>query len=241
MKELKDLRCWITGSSRGIGLAIAKRFIKEFGTVIISSKNKDSLNTTRKELSNQRNVFLFPCDVADSTSVETVSEKIHNIIGGIDVLINNAGVFKFASFLNSTEEEFDLIHNVNTKGVFLCTKSVLPKMIESQFGIIGTINTVASTTVYNECALYSSSKAGALMLSRTLRQEVRKYGIKVIDFMLGATDTEIWHPKVREKYHEQMMKPDDVAEAVFQAIVLSLNDKLHLEEVVLRPKYGDLA
>jgi|DewCreStandDraft_4_1066084.scaffolds.fasta_scaffold00378_60 3-oxoacyl-[acyl-carrier protein] reductase len=240
MKQFKDLRCWITGSSRGIGLAIAKRFINEVGTVILSSKSQQSLEAVRKEFASNRNVLLFPCDVSDARSVATVTQKIHNIIGGIDILINNAGVCKFSSFLNATEEEFDWMHNVNTKGVFLCIKSVLPKMLESKFGIIATINSVAANTVYNDCSIYSSSKAGALMLSRTLRQEVRRSGIKVIDFLLGATNTEIWHPKVREKYNLKMMKPEDVADMIFEAISLSLNERLLIEEIILRPTEGDL-
>jgi short-subunit dehydrogenase len=158
--------------------------------------------------------------------------------GSIDVLVNNAAVTYFKPFAQTTTREFDLLMATNLRGVFLCVKSVLPGMVKRKKGTIVNIVSVSATTTFLNSSAYSASKAGVLALSRCLRAEVRKKGIRVIDVLPGAVETEMWDRKARKKYGRRMMQPADVA-----GVVVSLfrqPGRVLTEEIVIRPLEGDL-
>jgi 3-oxoacyl-[acyl-carrier protein] reductase len=161
-------------------------------------------------------------------------------VGDIDILINNAGISSFKKFIDTKPEVFENIININLRGPFLCIQSVLPGMLKKNSGIIINIISVSAIKTFTKSSAYAASKAGLLAMSRSLREEVRKYGIKIIDIFPGATETEIWSKDSRDKFRDKMMKTEDVAEAVFEVIKLSMNNRMHVEEIVFRPQEGDL-
>jgi len=182
----------------------------------------------------------FSCDVSDIDSVEKTYQAIKSSCGCPDFLINNAGIAKFNPIYKASWEEVETLISVNFKGIFNCTKAVLNDMLERKNGVIINISSVAAVEIFNNSAAYSASKAAALTFSRTLRQECRKEGIKIIDVILGATETDIWRKEVRIANAERMMKPSDVADAVVAVAELSLNPRMMLEEVSVRPQLGNL-
>lgn len=178
------------------------------------------------------------CDVSSWDSVQQAYERGVKQCGAIDILINNAGVGVFAPLVEMSHEEFGRTLDTNLRGAWHCIKVALPAMLQRKTGVIVNINSIAATTTFTGATAYAASKAGLLALSRSLRQEVRSEGVKVIDVLPGATETDIWAESARAQFSERMMQADDIAEAVVAA--LQLNPRVMPEEITLRPQLGDL-
>lgn len=239
-EEIKEKVVWITGGNRGIGLAISDKFIEAGAQVIISASTQDSFKEILSKYAKMDNVLFFPCDVSDPKQVHEVASKIKLSKGKIDILINNAGIAKFKPLNDITVDMFDSMNDINYKGTFLCIKELLPDMLERGNGIIANILSGAAIKAFENSSVYSATKAAVLAMTNCLRKEVRKKGISVVNVLPGATDTDIWNPKIREEKRDKMMQPGDVAAATFSAIKDSLNGRTMVEEVLVRPQGGDL-
>jgi short-subunit dehydrogenase len=230
---------WITGASSGIGSALAELFARRGDVVAVSSRSESKLNAMSERISKDGGTCdAAVCDVTSELSVSQTAKKILAAHGKIDVLINNAGVTSFQDYISTSTEEFDQIVATNLRGVFLATQSVLPAMLQARSGLVLTILSFVVKEVFTKSAAYTASKAGAEAMMNVLRAEVRRQGINVVNVYPGATATPIWHPKQLEKYHEQMLKPQQIAEMIYQ---ISIQDpSMMVEEVVLRPRGGNL-
>jgi len=230
---------WITGASRGIGAAIARSFAAVGSHVVLSGRDAGALRRNASLIRKLGGTASYvPCDVGREKSVSIACNAIRKKLKNIDILVNNAGITYFKSFERTTVKEFDRLVATNLRGVFLCTKSVLPGMLRRRSGAIINIVSVSATTTFKNSAAYSATKAGVLALSRSLRAEVRQKGIRVIDVLPGAVETAMWDNRERKKYHFKMMQPEDVAE-----IVVSMTrqpDRVLTEEIIIRPLGGDL-
>ena len=240
MKEnsFSDLKIWITGANRGIGRAIADKLSDCDATLYLSSRNISKSNFT--ESYHKENISYLPCDVSSIEEVKTTYKEISESSGGLDILINNAGVGYFNDFDKITDNQFESMMNINIKGTYYCSKAVIGDMITAGGGMIINILSVAATTVFNGSSIYSATKAAILMMDRVLRNEVRKYGIKIIDILPGATDTELWNLESRTEFAHKMMMPEDIAGVVTDVISLNMNKRLLVEEIVIRPQTVDL-
>ena len=237
---LENTTIWITGASRGIGLAIAEKLANENAVLILSSSNPHTIKNIIPKFKDNKNVYFFPFDLADADAVVTVYDKIMATIGKIDILINNAGTARLIPFTDTTLEEFDKMINVNLRGCFLTIKSVLPDMLSRKEGMIININSNAAIKTFKKSSVYSASKAGLLAMSKSLREEVRGEGIKIIDIFPGATATEIWSGEVLEKMGDGMIKPEEIAELVYNVIILNAKSGFITEEILVKPQRGDL-
>ncbi len=239
-RNLKEKVIWITGGNRGIGLAIAEKFIEAGSQVVISASSKESFNDIIHKYAKLDNVLFFPCNVLDEREIYEVVTKIKLAKKKIDVLINNAGVATFKPFNELTVEMFDQMNNINYKGTFLCTKIVLPDMLQRGNGIITNIISGAAKKAFENSSVYAATKAAVLAMSNSLRKEVRKQGVGVLNIFPGATDTDLWDKDIRKQHSHKMLQPEDVAEATFSAITNSFNGRVMVEEVLVRPQGGDL-
>ncbi len=230
---------WVTGASRGIGAAIAHAFAAAGSHVVLSGRNSAALRHNVLHIRRLGGVASFVrCDVTQEASVANAFKKVSALPKAIDILVNNAGITYFKPFEKTTVKDFDHLVATNLRGVFLCTKSVLPTMLRERKGIIINIVSVSATTTFENSSAYAATKAGVLALSRSLRAEVRKKGIRVIDILPGAVETEMWGPSARKKYHSMMMQPEDVAEVVLSMV--RQPKRVLTEEIVIRPLGGDL-
>jgi short-subunit dehydrogenase len=239
METKKPRVTWITGASTGIGRALAEVFTSRGDTVIASARTESKLNELSRHISASRGACeIITCDVQSKTSVFGTVKKISERHGPIDVLINNAGVTYFKNFSDTSIEEFDHIMNTNLRGTFLTTKAVLPAMLQNQNGLVLNILSYAVKEVYTKSAAYSSSKAGAEAMMNVLRSEVRRQGVNIVNVYPGAVSTPIWRQDQREKFGNQMLPPEHIAEMLYQVSIQP--PSLMVEEIVLRPQGGDL-
>lgn len=252
-EELFGKCAWITGASSGIGLAIAKKLYDRVETLALSSRDKNTLIERAHQFSqngsSKRPIFTVRCDVRFRESILAAHERIavmyENTMGvaeiGIpDILVNNAGAGYFAKAWEYTDEQIAEMLEANLAGLINCTRAVLPGMMLCGRGVIVNILSVASVKTFTNCSVYAATKAGALAFSRSLREEVRPYNIKVIDILAGATETPLWTEESRTEFSERMMQPADIAEAVGSAIELARRERVSVEEILIRPRLGDL-
>ncbi len=229
---------WVTGASSGIGKEISKEFARVGAKVFASARRMVELERINSELIDEKiSVEILPCNVGSLQNVEQAAKKIL-ATGRIDCLINNAGITSFkSSEANSINEITDII-NTNLLGSIYTIKNVLPKMIEQGSGTIINIISVVVEKVFTKSSAYSASKAGLLAYAKSLREEVRKHNIRVINILPGATETPIWSGEIRKQYSERMMKPADIANLIVWTFLQKNN--LVTEEIVIRPILGDL-
>ncbi|MDP2883445.1 MAG: SDR family oxidoreductase [Ignavibacteria bacterium] len=230
---------WITGASSGIGRALSEEFASHGDIVAATARTLSNLAALESQLGSSSGACtVFRCDVTDDEQVQATAGAILSKFGGIDILINNAGVTYFKDFLNTTIKQFDEVIDTNLRGLFLSTKAVLPEMLKKGRGSIINVLSYAAKATYTGSSAYAASKAGAEALMNALRAETRDKGIKVINVYPGAVFTPIWHPKHREKYGHQMMKPAEIAKVLYE--ISCQPPSMMMEDVVLRPQIGDL-
>jgi short-subunit dehydrogenase len=242
MTPLLNKIVWITGASRGIGLASAVSLAAKGARLILSSRSEEDLRkaaqTVRTISGSTIEPLIVPCDVTSPTSVEAAWRIIQEQFGGVDILVNNAGIGVFKPFLELTLADIELSLDANIKGAFLCAQAAARGMAERGAGVIVSLNSVAAQKTFTNSSIYAASKAALLAANRVIREELRGKGVKVIDLLVGATETDIWSPAARDEFRLRMMQPEDIAAALVSA--LELPQRMMPEEIVLRPQLGDL-
>lgn len=230
---------WITGAGSGIGRSVALKFAADGSLVALTARSRPALESLKEEIeANGGRAVTVPCDITLTSEINAAHAYIAQEIGSVDVLVNNAGISVFKSFLDTTIEEFDTIMNTNYRGAVAAAKAVLPAMLDQREGTIFNILSVTVRKIFPNSAAYAASKAACSTAMDFLREEVRGTGIRIINVIPGATDTAIWPEKVREKYRERMMAPDRVAETLLA--IYHQSPDISIEEVILRPPGGDL-
>jgi len=229
----------ITGAGSGIGRALAEEFAMRGDSIAATARTVSNLKALQDQIEASSGLCrAFQCDITDAGQVHSAAEQILKSLGSIDILINDAGVTYFKDFSATTIEEFDEVIATNLRGLFLTTKAVLPSMLERGSGLIINVLSYAARATYTGSSVYAASKAGAEAMMNVLRAETRSKGIKILNVYPGATFTSIWHPRHREKYGHQMMKPAEIAKIVYE---LSCQPpSMVIEDVVIRPQVGDL-
>lgn len=230
-------KIWITGASSGIGKSAAILFANSGYEVYATARRKDKLSELSNDLKGSNLTHQSTLDVCLKEDVFSFVDQ-HFTADGISCLINNAGITSFKRLEHSSVEEIEKIIETNLLGAIYAIKAVLPLMIKQNEGTIINILSVVTEKVFTHSSAYSASKAGLKAFSQVLREEVRKYNIRVINIYPAATDTNIWSDEVRVKHAERMMKSSDVAETILS--VYKQTGNIVTEEIVLRPIEGDL-
>jgi 3-oxoacyl-[acyl-carrier protein] reductase len=237
MGKKKDV-IWITGASSGIGRAVAKEFAKTGSKVYVSARRVTELDRLKKELKKEKlDAEIIPCNVASSQNVDQAVKKILSE-NSIDCLVNNAGITSFKLAEDNSINEIDDIIKTNLLGSIYAIKSVLPDMIERSTGTIININSVITQKFFTQSSAYAASKMGLLGYSKVLREEVRKYNIRVIDIFPGNTKTSMWPIEVRKENSKRMMSAKDIARVIVWSYLQEGN--MVSEEIYLKPIKGDL-
>lgn len=194
----------ITGSSRGIGNAIAREFAKNGAKVVVCGSKLETASTAVEEMKKDLNIgeeYLLPVglNMKDSENINKVVEEIKNKWGKIDVLINNAGITSNVSLLDSTDEQFKEMFDINFFGVVSLTREVVKYMKETGGSIINTSSMVGTYGGRNQSA-YASSKFAINGLTKSLAKELGMYNIRVNAVSPGVVGTDM----VRENVSDEM-------------------------------------
>ncbi|MEM7037437.1 MAG: SDR family oxidoreductase [Bacteroidota bacterium] len=224
---------FITGGSRGIGLATAQRFHQEGWKVIICARGEKGLEEAKIKMPG---LVTYQCDVSDKQSVKEMVAQVSKNHGALDVLVNNAGVFVPGQMHTEEDAQFEQLISANLFSTYYISKGLLPDMIEKGTGTVINMCSIASITAYEHGGAYSVSKFAMYGFSKSLREEMKPKGIRVIALLPGATYTSSWDgmdiPEAR------LMPAEDIAELVWTANAMS--GRTVIEDIVVRPQLGDL-
>ena len=205
----------VTGGTRGIGAAIVRKFASNGYSVILNYKKSDDLaNKLKEEFPN--NIKIYKADVSNFCDVE----KMCKTFGGIDILINNAGISEIKQFNDITENDWDNMMNINLKSVYNCTKNVIDNMIHNKWGKIINISSMWGE-IGGSCEVhYSTAKAGIIGFTKALAKELALSNIQVNCVSPGIIDTDMNAMHDLEELKEEVPvnkigTPKDVANVVF--------------------------
>lgn len=219
----------VTGGSKGIGLAIARAFLERGMQVTISARSAADLEKAAKVLARADAVHTVASDVRKPADAQRVVDETVRRFGGVDVLVNNAGVGAFARIAEMTPEDWQRILETNLSGVFYCCRAAIPAMKARGAGFIVNISSLAGKNSFVGGGAYCASKAGLNSFSETLMQEVRHDNIRVSYVMPGSVLTGFGDmPPTGEDWK---LTPEDVAKVVADLIshdVRSLPSRVEL-------------
>ncbi len=214
----------VTGSARGIGQAIALKLAEVGATVVVNDIGEaEPLESVAEEIrAMNRQSLAVIADVSSSTEVANLVDKTINTYGKVDILVNNAGITRDQLVLRMSDEDWDIVLNVDLKSAFFCTRAVLRSMLKQRWGRIISITSIVGEVGNPGQANYAAAKAGIIGFTRSIAKEVASRGITANAIAPGFIDTKLTQ-QLEEKQAQELLKriplgylgsPRDVAEAV---------------------------
>lgn len=223
----------ITGVTSGVGLELAASFVDQGWQVIGFARDKHKLDELRSQLG--RGFVGYQVDLRNGYELEGAFDEISKSQNGIDLVVNNAAVFKTDQFINCTFEDIDAIVDTNLKGVMLLTMAALKQMKKwNKQGRIVNICSVAGLHGIENQAIYCASKFGLRGFGEALNQEIIKDGISVTTIFPGGINTPLWNEK--NPYHGDvgdLLKPGDIVKLV--EYISKLDPRVILKDLTLFP------
>ncbi len=224
MGVLEGKVAWVTGAARGIGRAIAHALAEQGAAVAISDIEGEAVQAVAAELTQAFGIksLANPLDVTDSKGIEAFVNRISSELGGLHILVNNAGITRDGLLLRMSEADWDRVLDVNLKGAFLCTRAAAKVMMRARFGKIINIASVVGITGNAGQANYAASKAGVIGLTKSVAKELAGRGIRVNAVAPGYIETDMTHGLSAETKQEFLKQiplgkvgwPEDIASVV---------------------------
>jgi 3-oxoacyl-[acyl-carrier protein] reductase len=215
--EPKGKRALVTGASRGIGLAIAERLAREGARVFLTARTEIDLRAAAEAITaDGASVGFAPVDLAEFEGIESMFASAMKFLGGIDVLVNNAGINVRGPAVDLRVSDWDRVLSVNLRAAFILSKLAAPEMIRQGSGHIINIGSGASQTPMADHTAYCASKFGLLGFSESLALELRGHGVKVSIILPGSTASHFGGttPQAKLSSMPGMLRAEDVAESV---------------------------
>ena len=203
----------ITGGTRGIGRVLAETLLKAGDRVAVTGTTEDGVVKTERELARFGQALAIVCDVRDAASAERAVRTAAMKLGGLDVLVNNAGVGVGAPIADLTHDEWHRIIGTNLTGVFNCCKAAIPVLRQRGGGWIVNVSSLASKNPFPGGAAYCASKAAVNAFSEALMQEVRYDNIRVAYVLPGSVATG-FSGRESSAGADWKLLPEDVAHAI---------------------------
>jgi 3-oxoacyl-[acyl-carrier protein] reductase len=219
MKRLEGKTAVVTGSSSGIGKAIALRFGEEGAKVIVAARRLDRCEQTAAQIRKHGGEgFAIQTDVSDEGQVDALIRETVNRYGRLDILVNNAGMFGGGRLADTTTRAFDEVMNTNLRGTFFCCRAGFKQMKQQGGGLIINMSSVAGLQAWAGSGTYSASKHAIMALTKSLADEGRAYNIKVSAICPGGVADELVDATAEDILRSEKINPYDIAEtAVYLA------------------------
>lgn len=223
MQDLKGKNALVTGGSRGLGKAVALALAKEGVNVAVTGRNAKTLEETVEEIRSfgvKADYSIF--NVAEKVEVKMQLERLIESFGAFDILINNAGIAAFGSFLEMPENDWEEIVRTNLFGPYYVSKAVIPSMVELGSGDIINVSSTAGLKGNAVTSAYSASKAGLIGLSESLMFELRKKNIRVTTLTPSTIASEMSKDvlKITDGNPEKVLQPEDFAQLIVDLLKL---------------------
>lgn len=229
----------VTGATKGIGRAVAERFVKEGFHLAFCARTEADVKasiTAFQSLNSEACILGVAVDLSISAEVNRFAQLILNTFSSVDVLVNNAGIYRPGSVCTEPEGNMDYLMHLNFFSAYHLTRALVPRMQAAAKGHIFTMCSVAGLKAYPGGGAYSVSKFALEGFTQNLRLELMMQGIKVTAIQAGATMSDSWAGSGIPA--ERMMLAEDVASAIWSAYKLSPQSVV--ESILLRPQLGDL-
>lgn len=231
--ELKGAVALVTGASRGIGKAVAEALAAEGARLVLSALTVKTLEATASALrADGAEVETVAGDVGEEADVEAMIAAAGRW-GRLDVLVNNAGIGAKGPLAETAPADFDRVFRTNVRGPYLTMRAAIPLMKRQGGGTIVNLASLAAVNPVPNRAAYAATKWALLGLSRSVLQEVRKDGIRVLIVEPGSTLTDFGHDPSKMAQAEKLLRPEDVARIVVAA--LRLPARATVSEIEIRP------
>lgn len=228
----------ITGGTKGIGRAIIEKFASEGFDIVTCARTSDDLESMKKriESTHHTKVNVFVANMAQQKQVKEFTDFVQQLNRPIDILVNNTGYFAPGKITEEEDGALESMMEANLYSAYHTTRGLVAGMKAIRKGHIFNMCSVASIQAYPNGGSYTISKFALLGFSKTLREELKDFGIRVTAVLPGATRTASWDGT--ELPDERFIRVEDVAEAVFAAYQLS--PRSVVEEIIIRPQKGDI-
>jgi len=228
MHRLKEKVVIVTGSSSGIGKAIALRFGAEGAHVVVTARRMALCEQTVAQIMKSGGeAWAIQTDVADERQVERLMDETVKHYGRLNILVNNAGVVAGGRLAETTTKAFDEVMNVNLRGTFFCCRAGFMQMKKQGGGTIINISSVAGVQAWAGTGTYSASKHGIMALTKSLADEGRPYHIKVMAICPGGVADDLVGASSEEILRSEKIDPFDVAETAVYLATLGKYSVVH--------------
>jgi 3-oxoacyl-[acyl-carrier protein] reductase len=217
----------VTGAASGIGRATAELMASRGFKLALVDRSLEGLEKTAVTCGRD-NSASFGCDVTDDATVALAFEQIRKRFGGVDILVNCAGIARYAPFAELTPDDWRQMFDVNVMGTLLCTRAVLPDMIARGSGTIVNVGSYRGIEPKLGTAAYSASKAAVLGMTRALAAEMGPLGIKVTYLAPGGTNTELGTPP-----DSRFMQPSAIAQVI--VFICETEENAWVRDLVVLP------
>jgi 2-dehydro-3-deoxy-L-rhamnonate dehydrogenase (NAD+) len=204
--DLAGRRAVITGGAQGIGRAIAEQFLASGASVSLWDRDRTIVDATARELSDRGSVHAVTTDVANAVDVEAAAGATQAALGGIDILVANAGITgPVLPLWEYPPDAWRQVIDIDLTGVFLCCRAIVPIMIRQQYGRIVTVASIAGKEGNPNASAYSAAKAGVIALTKSLGKELASYDIAVNCITPAAARTRIFD-QMTEQHIDYMLE-----------------------------------
>jgi len=226
LANLSGKRCLVTGASRGLGLAIAKALVAANAKVFMTAKGAEALSIEAGALGMPN----MPADLANIRDVEHLAAKAVEEFGGIDILVNSAGIFPVASAIETDLDEFDQCMAINVRAPFQLARKFIPAMVKNNWGRILNIGSSSAYAGFKNTSAYCASKHALLGMTRALHDEVKADNVRVQCISPGSIKTDMGRQVVGQDF-ETFLDANEIAQVALD--ILSMDGAMIMDEVRL--------
>jgi 3-oxoacyl-[acyl-carrier protein] reductase len=232
MEQLRGRTAIVTGSTRGIGRAIAEALAAAGCNVVVSSRHEDASRRAAEDIAAAGGqVAGVACDVSSSAACERLIAAAVERFGGLDILVNNAGIGGFSPVETMATDHWDQVIGTNLNGLFYCTHAALPHLKDAKTSWVINIGSLAGKNAFPGGAAYNASKFGLIGFSEALMQEVRHDGVRVTYIMPGSVATDFEGSATPSG--AWMIQPEDIAQIVID--LLAMPERTLPSRIEVRP------